>query len=259
MRRRKLAPLAGLVALTVGGLTGCSIGLPTPNPSPSLSASPTAVAPPVEPTETPTTVESLPGSALMRVSVTAEAEGKAVRLELTFNRAQTGENAPEAFAAVQEACPNAIESQLELYPGMEPTGVITSELSMVGDWPDGLSVAVIAGGVIASFGEGRSVAETQDAPGSFGCTVSIVTGPGAAEFTSLLLGAPAVTDRIDLEDQIAKGIFGFQSDADSAVEVRWVDCIVQLSSAAERLATEVAWTTPAQWGDGCLIGEDGTV
>jgi hypothetical protein len=254
-----LAPLAGLVALTVGGLAGCSLGISSPSPTPTLSASPTAVAPPVEPTNAPTTVEALPGSALLRVSVTAEAEGKAVRLELTFNRAQTGENAPDAFEAVQQACPNAIESQLELYPGMEPTGVITSELSMVGDWPDGLSVAVIAGGVIASFGEGQSVADTQDPPGSFGCTVPIVTGFGAAEFTSLLLGSPAVTDRIDLEDQITRGIFGFQSDADSSVEVRWVDCVIQLSSAAERLATEVGWTTPAQWGDGCLIGEDGTV
>jgi hypothetical protein len=254
-----LAPLAGLVALAVGGLTGCTLGVPSPTPTPTVSESSTAAPPPVEPTETPTTVDSLPGSALLRVSVTAEAEGKEVRLELTFNRAQTGEINAEAFEAVQEACPNAIESQLEVHPGMEPTGVITSELSMVGDWPDGMSVAVIAGGVIASFGEGRSVADIQDAPGSFGCTVSIISGPGAAEFTSLLLGDPAVTDRIDLEDQIAKGIFGFQTDSGSSVEVRWVDCVIQLSSAAERLATEVGWTTPAQWGSGCLIGEDGTV
>jgi hypothetical protein len=254
-----LAPLAGLVALAVGGLTGCTLGVPSPSPTPTMSESPTAAPPLVEPTDTPTTVDSLPGSALLRVSVTAEAEGKQVRLELTFNRAQTGEVNAEAFDAVQEACPNAIESQLEVHPGMEPTGVITSELSMVGDWPDGMSVAVIAGGVIASFGEGRSVADIQDAPGSFGCTVSVVTGLGAAEFTSLLLGDPAVVDRIDLEDQVARGIFGFQDDADSAVEVRWVDCVIQLSSAAERLATEVGWTTPAQWGSGCLIGEDGTV
>jgi hypothetical protein len=255
-----LAPLAGLVALTVGGLTGCALGVPSPSPTPPLTASPTATAPPpVEPTDDPTTVSSLPGSALLRVSVTAEAEGKEVRLELTFNRAQVGVLAGEAFDGVQEACPNAIESQLELYPDLEPTGVITSELSMVGEWPDGMSVAVIAGGVIASFGEGRNVAETQDDPGAFGCTVPIVTGPGAAEFTSLLLGDPGVVDRIDLEDQTARGIFGFQTDADSSVEVHWVDCIIQLSSTAERLATEVAWTTPAQWGDGCLIGEDGTV
>jgi hypothetical protein len=254
-----LAPLAGLVALAVAGLTGCTLGVPSPSPTPTVSESPTAAPPVVEPTDTPTTVGSLPGSALLRVSVTAEAEGQQVRLELTFNRAQTGEINPEAFEAVQEACPNAIESQLEVHAGMEPTGVITSELSMVGDWPDGMSVAVIAGGVIASFGEGRSVADIQDAPGSFGCTVSVVTGLGAAEFTSLLLGDPAVVDRIDLEDQIARGIFGFQDDADSAVEVRWVDCVIQLSSAAERLATEVGWTTPAQWGSGCLIGEDGTV
>jgi hypothetical protein len=259
MRRTLLVPVAGMVALALGTLTGCSLGAPSPSPTPTVSESPAPAPPPVEPTGTPTTVDALPGSAFARVSVTAEAEGKAVRLELTFNRAQTGEIAPDAFEAVHEACPNAIESQLEIHPGLEPTGVVTSELSMVGEWPDGLRVAVLAGGVVASFGEGRSVAETQDAPGSFGCTVPIVTGPGAAQFTSLLLGAPAVVDRIDLEDQIARGIFGFQSDADSSADVRWVDCIIQLSSAAERLATEVGWTTPAQWGDGCLIGEDGTV
>jgi hypothetical protein len=259
MRRRKLAPLAGLVALAVVGLTGCAFGAP-PAPTPTLSASPTATVPvPAEPTNTPTTVEALPGSALVRVSVTAEAEGEKVRLQLTFNRAQTAEIAADAFQAVQEACPNAIESQLEIHPGMEPTGVITSELSMVGDWPDGMTVAVISGGVIASFGEGSNVAPIQDAPGAFGCTVPIVTGPGTAEFTSLLLGAPGIVDRIDLEDQVARGIFGFQSDADSPVEVRWVDCIIQLSSAAERLSAEFGWTTPAQWGDGCLIGEDGAV
>ena len=130
---------------------------------------------------------------------------------------------------------------------------------MVGDWPEGMTVAVAAGGVIASFGDGRSVADTQDDPGAFGCTVPIVTGMGPAEFTSLLLGDPAVTDRLDLEAQVADGIFGFESDAGSAVEVRWVDCVIQLSSAAQRLSTEFGWTLPAQWGDGCVIGNDGTV
>lgn len=255
-----LPPLAGLVAVSVGVLTGCAIGLPTPTPTPTASASPTATTPvEVEPTDTPTTVSALPGSALLRVSVTAEADGDEVRLELTFNRAQTNLNAPDAFEAVLDACPNAITSQLELFPGFEPTGVVTSELTMVGDWPEGMTVAIAAGGVVASFGEGRSVAETQDDPGAFGCTVPIVTGAGAAEFTSLLLGDPAVTDRLDLEAQIAHGIFGFESDAGSAVDVRWVDCVVQLSSAAQRLSTQFGWTQPAQWGDGCLIGSDGTV
>jgi hypothetical protein len=258
-------PLARLlvstaVALAVGGLAGCAVGAPTPSPTPTASASPSASAPvDAGPTETPTTVASLPGSALMRVSVTAEAGGAEVRLELTFNRAQTGEIAADAFEAVQAACSNAIASQLELFAGLEPTGVITSELSMAGDWPEGMTVAIAAGGVIASFGEGRSVAETQDAPGAFGCTVPIVTGLGSAEFTSLLLGDPAVTDRLDLEAQVAQGIFGFESDGGSAVEVRWVDCVIQLSSAAQRLSTEFAWTPPAAWGDGCLIGDDGTV
>lgn len=264
MRRTKIAPLARLLVSTavvfaLGGLAGCAVGAPTPSPSTTASPSPSVTVPEVEPTDTPTTVGSLPGSALLRVSVTAQAEGEEVRLQLTFNRAQTKVSAPEPFGAVQEACPNAISSQLELYPGMEPTGVVTSELTMVGDWPDGMTVAIAAGGIVASFGEGRSVAETQDDPGAFGCTVPIVTGPGAAEFTSVLLGDPAITDRIDLENQIAQGIFGFESDSGSAVEVRWVDCVIQLSSAAQRLSTEFGWTLPAQWGDGCLIGADGTV
>lgn len=259
-----IAPLARLalstaVIVTVGGLAGCAVGGPTPSPTATASPSPSVSEPEVEPTDTPTTVGSLPGSALLRVSVTAEAEGEKVRLELTFNRAQVKASDPDAFEAVHDACPNAITSQLELYPGLEPTGVVTSELTMVGDWPEGMTVAVAAGGTVASFGEGRSVAETQDDPGAFGCTVPIVTGPGAAEFTSLLLGDPTITDRIDLENQIAQGIFGFESDSASAVEVRWVDCVIQLSSAAQRLATEFGWTQPAQWGDGCLIGADGTV
>lgn len=254
-----IAPLAGLLALAVGGLAGCAVGTPTPSPTATGSPSPSVSVPVAEPTDPPTTVGSLPGSALLRVSVTAQTGDEEVRLELTFNRAQTAANAPEPFGAVQEACPNAITSQLEVYPGLEPTGVVTSELTMVGDWPDGMTVAVAAGGLVASFGDGRSVAASQDDPGAFGCTVPIVTGPGAAEFTSLLLGDPAITDRLDLEDQIAHGIFGFESDSGSAVEVRWVDCVIQLSSAAQRLSTEFGWTPPAQWGDGCLIGADGTV
>lgn len=259
------APLARILVstaaiVTLGGLAGCVVGPPTPSPTPTESASPTASAPiDPAPTDTPTTVETLPGSALMRVSVTAAAGDEEVRLELTFNRAQTAAIAVDAFGAVQDACPNAITSQLELYPGLEPTGVITAELSTDGDWPDGMTVAVAAGGVIASFGEGRSVAETQDDPGAFGCTVPILTGPGAAEFTSLLLGDPAVADRLDLEGQVAQGIFGFESDAGSEVQVRWVDCVIQLSSAAQRLSTQFGWTPPARWGDGCLIGNDGTV
>lgn len=213
----------------------------------------------MEPTDPPTTVTALPGSALLRVSVTAEAGDEQVRLELTFRRAQTQTGDAEAFVAVNEACPNAIDSQLELYTDLEPTGVITSELEMDGDWPDGMTVAIAAGGIVASFGEGPSVAETQDDPGAFGCTVPIVTGPGSAEFTSLLLGDPSVIDRLDLEAQVAQGIFGFESDSGSSVDVRWVDCVIQLSTAAQRIANEVGWTQPAQWGDGCLIGSDGTV
>jgi len=256
-----IAPLAGLVAIAVGSvLAGCGTVVPVPAPTPTATPSASATAASdTAPPSSPTTVNALPGSALLRLTVTAEAAGEEVRLQLTFNRAQTLEAAPAAWESVQEACPNAIESQLEIYAGLEPTGVITSELSLVGNWPEGMTFAVAAGGIVATHGEGRGVAPVEDAPGAFGCTVAIVTGPGAATFTSLLLGDPAVPDRTDLEQQIAHGLFGFETDAGSAVDIRWRNCVVQLSSVAQRLSTEFGWDLPAEWGDGCLIGDGGTV
>ncbi|WP_395640216.1 hypothetical protein [Pseudolysinimonas sp.] len=264
MRRRKLPSTRFAVVtaavLTVVGLAGCATGGPAPSPTASESASPSATAPvTVDPTQQPTTVDALPGSAFLRVSATAEVGDEEVRLQLTFARAQTGVAAPDDFAAVQEECANAITSQLEIYPLLEPTGVISSQLAMVGDWPEGMTVAVVAGGIIASFGDGTNVAPTEDAVGMFGCTVPIVTGPGSAEFVSLLLGDPAVSDRTDLEQQIALGSFGFESDSGSAVEVRWRDCVIQLSSAAQRIATASGWTQQTQGNFGCLIGDEGTV
>jgi hypothetical protein len=247
-------------AFTAVALAGCTAGGPTPTPTASDSASPSASTPiTTDPTESPTTVDALPGSAFLRVSATAEVGDEEVRLELTFARAQTAVAAPEELAAVQEECPNAITSQLEIFPGLEPTGVITSELSMVGDWPEGMTVAVAAGGTIASFGEGSNVAPTDDAVGMFGCTVSVVTGPGAASFVSLLLGDPAVSDRTDLDQQIALGTFGFESDSGSTVDVRWRDCVIQLSSAAQRIATASGWAQQTQGTFGCLIGDEGSV
>src|SRR5690606_7969740 len=108
---------------------------------------------------------------------------------------------------------------------------ITSKLVVDGDWPDGMTFAVAAGGQIASIGEGPDVAPGTDEPGMFGCTVPIITGPGNASFTSLLLGEPAVNDRTDFDGQLARGLFGFEADAGSAVEIRWRDCVIQLSSA----------------------------
>jgi len=246
-------------ALAVVVLAGCAAGGPTPSPTASDSASPSASAPVVTPTEAPTTVDALPGSAFLRVSATAEVGDEEVRLELTFARAQTAVAAAADFAAVQEECPNAITSQLEVFPDLEPTGVITSELSMVGDWPDGMSVAVAAGGSIASFGDGSNVAPTEDGVGMFGCTVPVVTGPGAADFVSLLLGDPAVSDRADLDQQLALGYFGFETDSGSGVDIRWRDCVIQLSSAAQRIATASAWTQQTQGDFGCLIGDPGAV
>jgi hypothetical protein len=255
--RRTLLPLAA-VAVTLA-LAGCGAnGTPTPTPTATATETPDA-QPTATPTEAPTTVDSLPGSAFLRVTATAEAEGEEVRLELTFARPQTAAAAAEEFAAVQEECPNAIQSQLEIYPGLEPTGVITSELSMTGDWPEGASIAIAAGGVIASYGEGGSVAPTDDEPGRFGCTIPVVTGPGAADFVSLLLGDPAVADRTDLDAQVALGSFGFESHSESAATVRWRDCVIQLSSSAQRIASANGWVQQAVGDFGCLIGDTGAV
>ena len=84
----------------------------------------------VEPTGTPTTVSSLPGSALMRVSVTAEAEGNEVRLELTFSRAQTREVATDA---VIEAWAAAYGQLADLLIGAE-RAVYESNAAAPGGW-----------------------------------------------------------------------------------------------------------------------------
>jgi hypothetical protein len=262
MRRKPSLPLAGLVALLAGvALVGC--GTPTaPSPTPTVAdtATPEATAPVVvEPGADPTTVATLPGSAFLRVSVTALADGEELRLTLTFDRAATGEARPNPFGDVQTRCRNAVVSQLDSHPGQEPTGVITSKLSVDGDWPDGMTVGVSAGGQIASVGDGRGVAPETDEPGMFGCSVVILTGGEDATTTSLLLGDPAVADRIDLERALGVGLFGFETDAGSAMPVQWRDCVIQLSSSAQRIARENAWTPPAVWGDGCLVGDEGPV
>jgi hypothetical protein len=253
--------LGTVVALSVVALAGCGTAAgPTPTPTESASATPTATTPVVvDPTTPPTTVSALPGTAFLRVSATAEVGDREVRLELTFARAQGAASSPADLQAVQDECPNAITSQLEIYPELEPTGVITSQLVTTGDWPEGMAVAVAAGGTIASFGEGAEVAPTQDGVGMFGCTVPVITGPGSAEFISLLLGDPAIPDRTDLEAQVAQGYFGFETDADSAVDIRWRDCVIQLSSAAQRTATASSWVQQTQGDFGCLIGDQGSV
>lgn len=257
------APLAGFTALAAAlVLVGCGTG-GTPAPVPS-TATPTATPTAAQPGETsepddPTTLGSLPGSAFLRVTATADVEGERVQLQLTFARAATKTTAAAAFQSVLDECPNAIASQLDAFPGFEPTGVITSKLEMEGDWPDGMTFAVSAGGQLASIGEGDGVAPSTDDPGMFGCTVPIITGPGDASFTSILFGEPSVNDRADLDAQLARGLFGFESDSGSASPIRWRDCVIQLSSSAQRLATENGWVLPGEWGDGCLIGDGGTV
>ena len=261
MRRKLLLPLAGFVALvTSASLAGCGTGsTPAPVPTDAASASPEASAPVAPPEADPTTVDALPGSAFLRVGVTALADGEEVRLSLTFDRAATGASRPAPFDALQTECRNTVVSQLDIHPGQEPTGVLTSHLEVDGSWPDGMTVGVSAGGQIASLGDGRDVAPVTDDPGMFGCSVVILTGGSEADLSSLILGDPAVADREDLEAALALGLFGFETDAGSAMPVEWRDCVIQLSSSAQRLATEFGWTLPAQWGDGCLIGDEGTV
>lgn len=258
MRRKHLLPLAGFTLVLLAGLAGCSTGgAPTPTPSESGSASPTPSATPTpEPTEDPISVPALPGSALLRVSVTAASGDQEVRLVLTFARASTLTSATTAVEAVQGTCPNAISSQLAAFPGYQPVGVLRSTLTTTGEWPTGLTVAVAGGGLIATIGDGDAVDPADDPTGGFGCAVAIVTGVGDAKFTSLLIGDPAMSVRESLDLQVAQGHYGFESDSG---QVAWKDCVVQLSSVAQRYATENGWQLPAQFGDGCQIGDGGSV
>lgn len=261
--RRTSTPLVALLAVTA--LAGCgTAALPTPEPTttPSSTPEPTTVpttVPTSGPTEAPTSLGSLPGSAFLRVSAIAEVDGEEVQLQLTFARATTAATSQTAFQDVLAACPNAIASQLDIYPGFAPVGVITSRLEVTGDWPDGMRFAVAPGGAIASIGEGPDVVPSTDQPGMFGCSVPIITGPRLSQFTSLLIGDPTLADRANLDAALAKGLYGFESDSGSAGEIRWRDCVIQLSSTAQRAATENAWVLPGEWGDGCLIGDGGTV
>ena len=257
MRRTPLLSLAGLAVVVLTGLTGCAVGgTPTPTPSASDSASPTpSETPTAAPTEDPLSVPALPGSALLRVSVTAASGDQEVRLVLTFSRAVTATSATSAIEDVQQACPNAIASQLDSYPGFQPVGVLRSTLTTSGDWPDGMTIAIAGGGVIATIGDGNNVDPADDPEGGFGCAVAIVTGSGDAKFTSLLIGDQALSVRESLDLQVAHGHYGIESDSGSVI---WKDCVVQLSSVAQRYATENNWQLPAQFGDGCQIGDAGT-
>lgn len=255
--RRTLLP-AGLAILASLTLVACGGSAPTPTPSATESSSPEPTAPTVEETVEPTTVGQLPSSALLRVSVTAEVGEEKVRLQLTVARAAGATTRPVEVASLLEECPNTVSSQLELLPGFQPVGVLTSVLTTEGDWPEGLRFAVAPGGVIASVGEGVGVEPTQDPVGQFGCIVPIVSGPGDAKFVSILVGDPAQQLRTSLDAQVSQGLFGFEETTGS-VPVRWTNCVVQLSSVAERFAQQSGWLLPTEWGAGCLIGDGGGV
>lgn len=258
MRRTLLVPLAGLALLTLIGLSGC---VPTPEAVPTPTATETAAptesaTPTPTPTENPTAIPALPGSALLRVSVTALSGDDEVRLVLTFARASTATTATSAIANLQQTCPNAIASQLESFPGYEPVGLVRATLTSTGRWPEGFTFAVAGGGAIATIGEGDNVAAADDPEGGFGCQVAIVHGPGEAKFTSLMIGDSAASMREALDLAVAHGHYGIESNSGL---VTWKDCVVQLSSVAQRYATENNWQLPADFGDGCQVGDAGTV
>ncbi|MEO5534548.1 MAG: hypothetical protein ABIR17_05390 [Pseudolysinimonas sp.] len=255
MRLPSIIPAAGLVLL----LAGCGAGgIATPTGTATETASPTPSATPTtEPTQPPTTVTPFPSGAFLQVSVTASVGDSELHLVLTFDRPVVAADSQAKFDAILRACPRAISSQLENNAGFEPTGVVLSRMTAVGTLPAGTSYEVSAGGVIATIGEGIGVAAPNDPPAGFGCSSTIVSGSDGATFASLLLGTPAGIDREDLENALAKGVFGFQADGDSAHKIVWRDCVVQLGSLAKRLST--TWTQPGDWGNGCQIGYAGGV
>lgn len=236
-------------------LAGCAGAVPTPTPEPTESVTLEAVpTPTVEPT--PVTVGQLPSSAFLRATVTAIAgDGSELRIEVTVRPPRFGSGAAEQLDAILDACPNAVESQLGVYPGLEPTGVMVSDIVATGEWPDGQSVGISAGAFVANLGVGDVMAPAVDPAAGFGCTIPALLGPGEARAYSLLLGDPAVPDTQDVQQAAARGVFGVQESPFDEPEVTWRDCVVQLGPGAERLMP--TWYPPAEWGRGCLVGYGG--
>lgn len=253
--RRLLLPAAGAALL----LSGCTMGgFPAPTPTPTESAAIETPTPaPIE--DRPTTVSPLPTGAFLQLNARAVLGEEELRVVFTVEEAVPLDDpdGEEAWTALQETCPNAIESQLEVFPTLEPVGVILSTLEAEGELADA-PFGVQPGGFLVNLGEGRNVRPAQDPPGMFGCAFATVTGPGSATFASLVLGEPG--DDIDdaLEEGLAQGRYSLEVHADAA-DLEWRDCVVQLSNRAERLAATAAWVPPGEWGSGCIIGDPGMV
>ncbi len=116
---------------------------------------------------------------------------------------------------------------------------------------------VVAGGRVASIADGADARPASD--GEFGCGAVTLVGPRDADLVALLVGPAVGTGRSALATQTERGLYGFRTAEASEVPIVWRDCVIQLSATAERMARDAAWVLPAEWGDGCLIGDDGPV
>lgn len=240
-------------------LSACSMGglpMPAPTISESLEPSPTPTA---TSAAGPTTIPALPRGAFLQVSATAVSGDAELRVVLTVDDALPLDDpaAEEPWDVLQDECPNAIASQLELYPALQPVGVILSTVEADGDWRGEPPFGVTAGGRIASFADGDIATPPSDAPGMFGCSAMVLTGDGTAQLVSLVLGDAAEVDDA-LEVGLASGLYGLEV-AEGTSGLDWRDCAVQLSNRAERLSSNRGWVPPGEWGSGCLIGDPGEV
>lgn len=253
---RRLGAVAALTGLALA-LAGCAA--PDPAPTPTETASP-SVAPSAEPTAAPvepTTVTSLPSGALLRLSATAVADGVPVRVILTVERPAAAGLAPDEVQAVTDRCPVAIAAGLDREPGSSVLGVLRAQFETRGEWPTGAAVEAIAGSRVATIADGADARTALD--GEFGCGPVTLDGPRDADLVALLVGPQAGTGRAALTTQTERGLYGLRTAEASQVPIVWRDCVIQLSATAERMVREAAWVLPAEWGDGCLIGDDGPV
>jgi len=252
--RRSPVPLLTLALVAV--LTGCGAG--SVSPTPSAEGSPAAEESPDPIDDAGPEVPLLPDDALLQVSVTAVSEGgEELHILLTVDQPRAGAAAAREIAELSEACPNAIASQLEIYPGLEPTGVVTSTVVVTGEWADGDRALVSAGPFIANIGVGTGVARVDDPTAGFGCTAAVLTGPGEARLLSLLLGDPGTDDQVDADVELRRGVYGIEDSVDSASQLTWKNCRVQLGERAALIAEQSGWYAPEDWGRGCLIGYGG--
>lgn len=251
---RRLGAVAALAGLALA-LAGCAT--PAPQPTPTLEPSATAEPSPTAAPVTPTTVSALPSGALLRLSATAIADGVPVRVILTVERPTATDLARDAVQAIAERCPVALAAGLERDPGSSVLGVVRSQWETRGEWPAGAAVEVTAGGRVATIVDGADARTGSD--GEFGCGTATLTGPRDAELVAVLVGAGSGTGRTTLATQTERGLYGVRTAEASEVPIVWRDCVIQLSATAERMARDAAWVLPAEWGDGCLIGDDGPV